>query len=195
MASPAPERIRAFVAIALEPALAKEVRTVQQRLNSPVGVVRWSDPEHLHLTLQFLGNVAIEHLDNLAAALRSACAHTAPFRLALQGAGCFPNTKSPRVVWVGVQGDLEPLQKLQRQIANATGSFGDHGDERTFQPHLTIGRLKPSGIEARKAGQTIALATVPKLGDWTVHQILLVRSELSSDGARYATLAEVALVH
>jgi 2'-5' RNA ligase len=195
MNSPAPERIRVFIAIALEPELAREVRTVQQRLNSPEGVVRWSNPEHLHLTLQFLGNVAVERLDDLAAALRRACALTAPFHLALEGAGCFPNTKAPRAVWLGVQGDLEPLQKLQRQITNATKGFGDQGDERAFQPHLTIGRVKTSGVASRKAGQTIELADVPKLGDWTVHQVLLVRSELSSDGARYATLAAVTLDH
>jgi len=195
MAASQADSVRAFIAIAVEPALAAEVRKVQQRLNSPGGVVRWINPEHLHLTLQFLGNVAAGQLDALAAALRRACAQTAPFQLALEGAGCFPNTKSPRVVWIGIQGDLEPLRKLQEQIALETKNFGDHGAERAFQPHLTIGRVKASGVEGGKAGQAIELVSVLKLGDWTVHHVLLVRSELSPDGARYTTLAAVALDH
>ena len=195
MAALTADSIRTFIAVAVETALAAEVKKVQQRLNSPGGVVRWLNPEHLHLTLRFLGNVAADRLGDLAAALRRACARTAPFHLALEGAGCFPNAKGPRVVWIGIQGDLEPLRKLQEQIARETKTFGDHGDERDFQPHLTIGRVKASGLEGRKAGQAIELVTVPKLGDWTVHQVLLVQSELSPDGARYTTLVVVALDH
>jgi len=189
------DNIRAFIALPLKPVLAAEIKKVQQRLNSPGGAVRWISPEQLHLTLRFLGNVATDRLEDLAAALRRACARTAPFHLALEGAGCFPNMKRPRVVWIGIQGDLEPLRKLQERIAQETNTVGDHGDERDFQPHLTIGRVKASGLEGRKPRQAIELVTVPKLGDWTVHQVLLVQSELSPDGARYTTLAAVSLDH
>ena len=195
MAASTADSIRAFIAIAVEPALAAEVKKVQQRLSSPGGLVRWINPEHLHLTLHFLGNVAVGRLDDLVTALRRACARAAPFHLALEGAGCFPNTNSPRVVWIGIQGDLEPLRKLQDQIAQETKNFGDHGAERAFQPHLTIGRVKPSGLEGRKTGHAIELVTVPKLGAWTVDQVLFVQSELPPDGARYTTLATVALDH
>jgi 2'-5' RNA ligase len=193
MATPTPDRIRAFIALNLEPALAAEVRKAQQGLNSPGGAVRWNNPEHLHLTLQFLGNVAADRLDELVVALRRACSQTPPFQVALEGAGCFPSSKSPRVIWIGIQGEMEPLRKLQRRIALETRAFGDHGDERAFQPHLTIGRVKASGLEGRAVGQAIELAAVPKLGDWSVHHVLLVRSELSSHGASYTTLAAVAL--
>src|SRR5213596_872336 len=102
------------------------------------------------------------------------CAVLAPRLLrfsSLEGAGCFPNTKSPRVVWIGIQGDLEPLRKLQEQIAQETKTFGDHGDERAFQPHPPLRPLKASRLRRRKAGHAIKLVTVPKLGDWTVHHV------------------------
>ena len=193
MAACTPGSIRAFIALALEPGLAAEIKKVQQHLNSPGGAVRWISPEQLHLTLQFLGNVPADRLDQLAAALRDACARTAPLQLALEGVGCFPNTRNPRVLWIGIQGDLEPLGKLQEQIAQETKNFGDHGEQRAFQPHLTIGRVKSSGAEGRKVGQTIACAKVPKLGDWDIQQVLLVQSALSPNGVRYTTLAAVAL--
>src|SRR5687767_6154006 len=115
MAASTADNIRAFIALPLDPVLAAEIRKVQQRLDAPDGAVRWISPEQLHLTLRFLGNVAADRLDDLATALRRACAHAdaAPFRITLEGAGCFPSTKSPRVVWIGIQGDLEPLRKLQ----------------------------------------------------------------------------------
>ena len=193
MAASTADSIRSFIALPLEAVLTVEIKKVQQRLNSPVGAVRWINPEQLHLTLRFLGNVPADRLDDLTAALRRACARTAPFQLALEGAGCFPNTQSPRVVWIGIQGDLEPLRQLQEQIGQETKNFGDPGDPRAFQPHLTIGRVKASGLEGRKAGQAIECAIVPKLGDWTVNNVLLVQSQLSPDGARYTTLAAVAL--
>src|SRR5213596_704269 len=82
MAASTADSVRAFIAIAVEPEVAADVKKVQQRLNSPGGVVRWINPEHLHLTLHFLGNVAAGQVDALAAALRRACAQTAPFQLA-----------------------------------------------------------------------------------------------------------------
>ena len=193
MAASTGDNVRAFIALPLEPALAAEIRKVQERLNALGGAVRWISPEQLHLTLRFLGNVAANRLDDLAAALRRACARAAPIRLALEGAGCFPNMKSPRVIWIGIQGDLAPLRALQEQIAQETKPFGDHSDERAFQPHLSIGRVKAFGMEGRKVAQAIERATVPELGEWTVHHVLLVRSKLTPDGARYSTLAEVAL--
>jgi len=195
MAASTADRIRAFIALPLEPVLAAQIEKVQQHLNSPGGAVRWVNPEQLHLTLQFLGNVATDRLEGLTTALHGACARTAPFRLALEGAGCFPNTSNPRVVWIGIQGELEPLRKLRERIAQETKNFGDHSEERAFQPHLTIGRVKSSGAEGRKVGQTIACAKVPKLGDWDIQQVLLVQSALSPNGVRYTTLAAVALDH
>src|SRR2546425_3884297 len=167
------DSIRAFIALALDPVLGAEIKKVQQHLNPPGGSVRWINPEQLHLTLQFLGNVATDRLDELTAALRRACASTAPLQLALEGVGCFPNTRNPRVVWIGIQGDLEPLRKLQEQIGQETKNFRDHADQRAFQPHLTIGRVKASGFEGRKTGQAIEHVTVPRLGDWIVHTVLL----------------------
>jgi len=187
--------IRAFIAIALEPGLIAGLQKIQQELQAklPGNPVRWVKPEQLHLTLRFLGNVPKDSMDNLAAALHRAAAGVAPLRLVLEGAGCYPNRDSPRVVWVGIRGDLDSLRGLQAQIEQEAQAFGDHTDERVFQPHLTMGRVTAGAIPARKVGEVIERAAVPKLGDWTVRQILLMQSELSSGGARYTTLAAVPL--
>lgn len=193
-ASPA-DKVRLFIAIAPETALAAEIGKVQRRLNVPGGVVRWIKPEQLHLTLRFLGNVAAGQVEDVAAAVRRACAPATAFQLALEGAGCFPDAKRPRVIWLGIKGELEALGKVQSQIARETNNLGDHSGDRDFQPHLTIGRVKASGLKSRQVGEAVERNAVPKIGEWIVHDVLLVQSELSPAGPSYDTLATVALGH
>ena len=197
MAASTAESVRAFIAIALEPGLVAELKKVQQELQArlPDDSVRWARPEQLHLTLKFFGQVAAQRLNDLTAALNRACAGIDSFQLALENVGCFPHTKKPRVLWTGIGGELESLRKLQERIEQETGDFGDHKEERLFQPHLTIGRVKAIGIDARRVGEVVERTHVSKLGVWTVRQIESVQSELAPQGARYLMLTEVRLAH
>jgi len=197
MAASTAESVRGFIAIALEPGLVAELRKVQLELQArlPDDSVRWTQPEQLHLTLTFFGNVARENLENLTAALDRACAGIASFQLALENVGCFPHTKKPRVIWTGIGGELESLRKLQERIEQETGNFGDHKEERLFQPHLTIGRIKAFGIDTPRVGEVVERTHFSKLGGWTVRQIDLMQSELAPQGARHTTLAAITLAH
>ena len=196
MAESMPPCVRVFIAIVPEPGLIAELKKVQRQLQArlPVGIVRWNIPEQLHLTLKFLGGIPGERVTDLAAALDRAGAGIAPFQLALAGVGCFPNAKNPRVIWVGIDGELHSLRKLQTQIEHETQHCGDHTEERSFRPHLTIGRVKALGKGAGKTGELVERTFIPKLGDWTVRQLHLVQSELRPEGARYTTLASALLI-
>jgi 2'-5' RNA ligase len=192
----ATEKVRAFFAIALSPELAGQLKSVQSELRSklPDNAVRWVKPEQLHLTLKFLGNISRRNLDDLVAAANCACDGMKPFRLSLEMVGCFPNTKVPRVIWIGIGGELESLKTLQNRIETETGRFGECDERRGFQPHLTIGRVKMLGRAAREVGESVECATVPALGEWMVRQVELMQSELSPKGARYRTLTSITLV-
>ncbi len=188
--------VRAFVAVAVPRALLDGLRDIQRRIQSVVreDLVRWSKPEQVHLTLKFLGDVPADRLDELKAALNRACEGQEPFQLVLEGIGCFPNPRNPRVVWVGLRGDQERLLRLQRRIAEQTRGFGDHIETRAFQPHLTIGRLKAEPRRAKQVGEAVEQTRVDRLGDWTVSDVELMQSELSPAGARYTKLATVELL-
>src|SRR5262245_16969050 len=114
MAADSPETIRAFIAIHLPDELLVSLRTLQARLQSglPEELVRWAPPEQTHLTLKFLGNIATADIDPLTDALRTICQKTPPLLLYAEGIGCFPSAARPRVVWVGVAGDLAQLKRL-----------------------------------------------------------------------------------
>jgi len=156
-------------------------------------LVRWSRPEQLHLTLKFLGDVAADRVTGLKVALGNACEGHAQFQLALENVGCFPNLRNPRVIWIGVSGDVDKLQELRRRVDAQTRDFGEHSEGRDFQPHLTIGRVKAEPRRAKAVGDAVEQTRVGTLGEWTVCEVELIQSELLPQGACYTQLSAVRL--
>jgi 2'-5' RNA ligase len=195
MRASALESVRSFIAITLAPEIAEKLKEIQSELRSklPDNAVRWVKPERLHLTLKFLGNVSCGKLDDLIAATNRACDGTGPFRLTLEGVGCFPNTKEPRVIWIGVNGELKSLRTLRKRFEEETENIAERDEARGFQPHLTIGRVKALGQGACQVGESVERAIIPAPGGWVVRQVELMQSELSSEGARYQTMISVKL--
>jgi len=107
-----PESVRAFVAIDVPGELLREIRVLQARLERelPKNAVRWTAAEQIHLTLKFLGNIASADLDKLEAALAAICQCAKPFRLRAKALAGFPNPARPRVFWLGLEDELQPLQ-------------------------------------------------------------------------------------
>ncbi|MBI2926244.1 MAG: RNA 2',3'-cyclic phosphodiesterase [Verrucomicrobia bacterium] len=189
--------MRAFIAVRIEPALLAEVGRVQRQLEAavPANSVRWTRPDQIHLTLKFLGEVAGERVDELGRNLRQACADVRALPLSLEGAGCFPGPRNPRVVWVGIAGEVEALRRLQTRVELHTAAFGAHSAEREFRPHLTIGRVKArDGRTARGIGDAIQTATIGRVGEWTVREVVLFQSQLTPQAAIHTELAVVPLV-
>jgi 2'-5' RNA ligase len=196
LAAGARELVRTFVAVSLPAPLLDKVTRIQRRLRAHPAAqpVRWARPEQLHLTLRFLGNVPRNELTRLGEALSSACAELRAFELGLAELGCFPHSRSPRVVWIGVTGAVTQLDGLERRVEEALRGFGDPAEEaRAFHPHLTIGRVKARGDEGRRLGDLLARERVPELGAWPVRQVDLVQSELSPQSARHTVLHSVRL--
>ena len=192
-AAPGQAAARVFVAVSVDAGLKHAIQRLQEQLGEPCGkhVVRWVKPEQLHLTLKFFGNVGVDQFPELSNALRCACQGVTAFRLAIGGLGCFPSLQRPSVIWLGVSGEVEILGKLQKDIGLATNAFGDHSEVREFSPHLTIGRVKAAGHEARQAGLVIRNTPVGEIGSWDVPGVELIQSTLSPEGSSYRQLASV----
>jgi 2'-5' RNA ligase len=187
--------IRTFIAIELTaPILASlsDLQTQMQR-DLPPKLLRWVRPEGIHLTLVFLGDIAVEQVDPVAEALAEACAGHGPFTVSIAGVGCFPNVRRPRVVWVGVAEPSGELARLQREIEQALVPLGFAPEGRDFHPHLTLGRVKGGGRPAREAlGAYVDRAKV-RIGEMEVEAVHLMRSDLRPSGAVYTELAVVPL--
>ncbi|MBT1073898.1 RNA 2',3'-cyclic phosphodiesterase [Geobacter grbiciae] len=127
--------MRLFVAIDLPDEVKRSVADICRGVPG----VRWLPPDQLHLTLRFIG----EEDDAVAAAIRRGLAEitSPPFPLSLQGVGCFPSPRRPRVLWVGLSGGA-PLQQLQQKVEAAVVAAGILAEERPFSPHITLARLR-----------------------------------------------------
>ncbi len=190
--------IRSFVAIELTDEVRQALAAVQRDLKTqaPPGVVRWTRPDSIHLTLQFLGDVPPDQIEAVTGALRAACAGRAPFAFELAGAGVFPNLNRPRVVWVGVVEPSGALAALQPWVGQALAPLGFRPEERGFTPHLTIGRAaRDAGPRDLAAlGALVDHAGIGALGRVAVDHVNLMKSDLKPDGAVYTPLAVIPLV-
>ena len=145
--------------------------------------VRWVPPERLHITLRFMGDIPPRHLPRLVRAAET-LEGVAPFEAGLAGTGTFPKRGPARVYWVGVRG--RPLSGLRESLDRALVREGLAREDRTFTPHLTVGRASRgrSGRGRTRAAEAVA---VPDLA-FAVAAIHLVRSDLFPGGPRYSNV-------
>ncbi|MDQ6857375.1 MAG: RNA 2',3'-cyclic phosphodiesterase [Chloroflexota bacterium] len=151
-------------------------------------------PELMHITLAFLGWTADDRLPDVVAAARAATARHRGFDLTMAGAGRFPASGRPRVVWLGIGAGAEPLAALAAEVARALRAAQLTFEDRPFAPHLTLARLRveASASEWRTVAAAIDGLTVPALRTH-VDRIAVVESVLSPKGPRYTARAELPL--
>ena len=176
------ETIRTFIAIHLPQEVQGYLGELTDSLSGqvPQRSVRWVKPDRIHLTLRFIGETEKNLLTAVGKALDEVAARYQQFPLYLQGFGCFPNCKRPRVLWAGVGGDLENAGRLKKDVDSALTSLGWEAENRSFQPHLTIGRVKDSqAVAGQRWPAELTTLTIP------VHSIHLIESELTPSGPIY----------
>ncbi len=239
---------RTFIAIPLPADILAQLSAIQADLSRrvPDGSVRWVRPEGIHLTLKFLGDTPVAKLpaieealtvvarhappcpfaveglgcfpntrrprvvwvgvreetgrlaalrDAIEEALTVVARHAPPCPFAVEGLGCFPNTRRPRVVWVGVREETGRLVALRDAIEEAMVAFGYERERRKFSPHLTLGRVrrKVSRDDVAQVGAVVAGTEVGRLGEVAAARFAFIRSSLKPTGAEYVTLREFAL--
>jgi 2'-5' RNA ligase len=188
---------RLFAAIELAPEVRRQLADLIAQLGGalPRDSVRWVRADAIHLTLKFYGEVATDLVPKLRAALERAATGTAsPLRLELRELGVFPSPARPRVIWVGVTGELEKLKGLQCAVEAASAPLGFAPVARGFTPHLTLGRVNEGWQPANRTQLSEAFGRLgPGLrGAFAADGISLMRSELGRGGAVYTRLAAAA---
>jgi 2'-5' RNA ligase len=190
------EQVRSFVAVELPGELKDELLELNGRLRAADhSGVRWVDPRGIHLTLKFLGDVAVDRLDDITAALTKATQGISPFKLEVGGLGVFPNTRRVRVAWVGISGEIDKLQQLQQRVESSLAAIGFPAESRGFTPHLTLARVRDqvSADERQSFGHLMADTDFKASHNIVVDTVFLMRSQLSRQGAVYSQLRSVKL--
>ena len=189
------EQIRSFIVIELPDELRLELDQLEARLKSgKQRWVKWVNPNSIHLTLKFLGNITTDRVDGITRAIEEAARGIPPFRLEVKDLGVFPNLKRVQVVWVGVSGEVDKLSQLQQRLESNLEHLGFAPESRPFTPHLTLARLRnQASLDERQRFGKLIVDTGFEAGTIEVDAISLMRSQLTREGAIYSRISSVRL--
>ncbi len=190
------EEVRCFIAIELPEGVKKSLRELQAQFKAEsLAPVKWVDPDNIHLTLKFLGNVAADRLEAISSAMTNAVQDISPFKLEVKELGVFPNPRRVQIVWVGMSGETEKLSRLQQRIESGLEKLGFPPENRRFTPHLTLARLRDRATpqEREKLGQLIAETEFDASQSFVVDSVKLMKSQLTREGPIYSQISSAEL--
>jgi 2'-5' RNA ligase len=180
------------LAIEIPRTILKKIEEVQDDLKSSRADVRWVNPEKIHLTLKFFGNIDESRIDPIVKSIERPTQTISPFSLKVRGVGAFPHLKNPRVIWMGLVDGKEVLVSFQKQLEKELEKIGFEPEERAFHPHLTLGRMKSSKGREELAGR-MERHKEEEFGNFQVERVVLFKSDLKPTGPIYTPLREINL--
>jgi 2'-5' RNA ligase len=180
--------IRSFVAIECNDVnIVSNVSRVQRSLSSAKADVKFVEPENIHLTLKFLGDVQEELIDNVIDVVKEVSFE--PFNFTIEGVGVFPSLRRPQTIWAGITNGLTDLSQVFNLVEDGLSKLGFEKERRRFNPHLTLGRVR-SGRNRDKLVEALKAHADEKFGEVRVDKITLKKSVLTPKGPIYTNLAE-----
>lgn len=181
--------VRAFISINFEDEnILKGVQEIQDQIKNSGANVRLVNPEILHITMEFLGEISEEQITILSEMLSEI--EFESLKLKVKGPGVLPNEKHVRVVYCEINGEIEKLKEIQKKIRNKLRNKGFKVDSRPFKPHLTIGRVK-SPKNKDELIKVIKNLSEYSCGVQEINSIQLKKSELKTEGPEYTVLYKV----
>ncbi|MBN1548828.1 MAG: RNA 2',3'-cyclic phosphodiesterase [Syntrophaceae bacterium] len=180
--------LRAFLAVDPPREIRDAIAMIQNRLKKAIqGDIRWVKPEGIHLTLKFFRALPESDVATISRAVRDAVSKVVPFVLDIKSVGAFPDVKRPRVLWLGMEGDVNALIQLQKKVDTELQHCGFAKEDRPFRPHLTLARIKEPG------GLTGLASIMGKgedfvAGSFSANGLNLFKSDLTPKGAIYTKL-------
>ena len=188
--------LRLFVAVELPSEVRNDLQRVVDELRAQVrGPFRWVKVSGIHLTLKFLGAVPASRTAEIGDVLEGVVVGEQLFMLELSEASVFPEHGSPRVVWIGLAGDVQALTGVQKRVESAMGALGFPEERRQFTPHLTLARVRnPLGrSETERLAEVLASVRGQEgrgREGFQVGSISLMQSTLMPSGAVHRQLGE-----
>ncbi len=183
------KKTRSFLAILLPDAVKKTIHQVTSPFRLLPLDVKWVEERNYHLTLKFFGPITANEIQRLHHTLNQLTTHVEQFILSYGGFGVFPNLMRPRVVWLGLDGEVESLNRLYTKIEEKLFAAGFPREEKKFRPHLTLGRFR-SNVNIDLFIKFVKENPVPDhIGNFDVVELHLMESKLTPAGPHYTSLA------
>lgn len=185
------DAVRTFICIEIPGSIAERIGNLQTKLKAIDAQVSWTRPSNIHLTLKFLGAVEATRIQNVARAVQRAVAGIHKFEIEISGAGCFPSTRSPRVLWIGLPEVPDELKQLNANLEDELSREGFAREKRKFSPHLTIGRLRAPKNATQLAEMLIESGFPAER--FSASEVIVMRSDLKPTGSIYTPQSVIKL--
>jgi 2'-5' RNA ligase len=186
-------RLRTFIAVDVGKPIRDRAVALQGTLARSGTEVKWVEPENIHVTLHFLGEVDDRVVPEVCKVVAASVAQVPAFALTVERTGCFPNLRRPRIVWIGIGQGTQELVALHDRIEEPLLDLGCYRrEERAYTPHITLGRVK-SDRPTDKLTAALNQQAGWKGGETVVNEVLVMSSELTPQGPRYTVLSRAKL--
>lgn len=183
-----PETIRSFIAFDIENAQVLERVMQMQKILAETGAdLKLVEPENIHITMRFLGNITQTMVDKVYEEMKKV--KFTPFDVKIRGVGAFPNIHHPRVLWAGITQGAEQLRAIFSQLEPNLRRLGFAPDPKGFSPHLTIARVR-SGRNKAQLAKRLEENLNFEFGVVRANCLRLKKSDLTPKGPIYSTLKE-----
>ncbi|MBI3408884.1 MAG: RNA 2',3'-cyclic phosphodiesterase [Planctomycetes bacterium] len=186
-------RVRTFIAIDPGRPIQDRLVSLQENLARTGVQVKWVERDNLHVTLLFLGEVDDRDVPAVCRAVEDGVKQHKPFELTVEKAGCFPNLRRPRVLWVGVGGGAQEVAAIHHALEPPLLELGCYRrEERQYTPHITLGRVR-----SERPMDELAAALVKqqswKAGETVMREVQVMSSELTPAGPLYTVMCRARL--
>jgi len=170
----------------------EEIRGIIDEVSVALGKshldARWVKPGNIHLTVVFLGSVPAEDLDAMEQPIHEICSGSSSFSIALKGLGCFPHARSPRVIWIGLEGEIERMAGFRDSLQERLVPFGIKEEKRPFRPHLTLGRFNSFRRTDRELEEILERYRDLASPVCPLEELVLFKSDLRRSGSIYTKM-------
>ncbi len=185
--------MRAFIGAPVSPGLRTSIEGIREELVARMPELadeKWVNPENLHLTVKFLGDISSQQSNILVQALRSKLKEEPAFDLVFDGLSIAPSRRSPRMIWATCRDPSHSFQHLHAVIDSFDDDMDVHGAVRAPRPHITVVRFRrPRSIPAKALEELAGLLP----DSMSVPSVTLYSSTLTRQGPVYESIAEIAL--
>ena len=178
--------IRTFIAIPVPESVFVLQGNLKNTIEKKTGKVRWVKRDQLHLTLKFVGDTPEESIDDVRGVMQKVANQMTPFKIFIQGVGCFPKIERPRVMWVGLDGEIDTLNQLVTAVHDGLDPLGFPRAEKEFHPHITMARAKYP--QKKTPDISSFLNTTYDPIPFRIEKIQFISSELFPNGPVYTIL-------
>lgn len=172
--------MRAFIALELSEEIKLELARLEGKLKKVDTDIKWTKPENAHLTLKFLGEIDESKAEEVKSGLDKISASQKPFEMSLFKLGAFPSMDHMRVIWVGTDKGCSEVEKLASLVEEVAEKCGFFREDRPFNAHLTLGRVKSAKNKEALKKKLLTLDVKPV--SCTIKSIVLFQSTLHPTG-------------